>query len=119
MRLIGHKNGAPGFLRWVPLFFCLGGVLLCRVYKCPMSQMAVCPFFHGRIHGRIVRFRSFRQFRLFRPYASDLRIYFRQFRQFRQDMPKNGISSSINRSAVLWAALLLLGRGYAAHCMRV
>lgn len=44
---------------------------------------------------------------------------FRLFRQFRQDMPKNGISSSINRSAVLWAALLLLGRGYAAHCMRV
>lgn len=25
MRLIGHKNGAPGFLRWVPLFFVWAG----------------------------------------------------------------------------------------------
>ena len=78
-----------------------------KVRQCRLGS----PFFHGRIFGRIVRFRSESAGIAGIAQAYDLWFYVYVGISGTNGFMERKFSSSINRSAVLWAALLPSGRG--------
>lgn len=62
MRLIGHKNGAPGFLRWVPLFFVWAGYYSVAYTNAPCHKWLFAHSFMEELMEELSAFVPFASF---------------------------------------------------------